>query len=52
MECMGPEERYQMVRELIEPRLGPMYVTPGNIDEQVKLLSFVLSEGINLALSE
>ena len=52
VECMGPEERYQMVRELIEPRLGPMYVTPGNIDEQVKLLSFVLSEGINLALSE
>lgn len=40
-------ERYQMVRELIEPRLGPMYVTPGNIDERVKLLSGIISEGIN-----
>ena len=40
-------ERYQMVRELIEPRLGPMYVTPGNIDERIKLLSYIISEGIN-----
>lgn len=40
-------ERYQMVRELIEPRLGPMYVTPGNIDERVKLLGYIISEGIN-----
>ncbi|MCI8465056.1 MAG: GPR endopeptidase [Lachnospiraceae bacterium] len=44
---MSLPERYQMVRELIEPRLGPMYVTPGNIDERIKLLSFIISEGIN-----
>ena len=44
---MALPERYQMVRELIEPRLGPMYVTPGNIDERIKLLSYIISEGIN-----
>ena len=49
VEDMTMEERYQMVRELIEPRLGPMYVTPGNIDEQIKNLSFLIAEGINLA---
>ena len=42
-------EWFRMVRELIEPRLGPMYVTPGNIDEQIKNLSFLIAEGINLA---
>ena len=44
---MELSERYQMVKELIEPRLGPMYVTPGNIDERVKLLGYIISEGIN-----
>ena len=49
VEGMRMEERYQMVRELIEPRFGPMFVTPGNIDEKIKLLSYTISEGINLA---
>ncbi|QNM06395.1 GPR endopeptidase [Qiania dongpingensis] len=49
VEGMRMDERYQMVRELIEPRFGPMYVTPGNIDERVKRLSFTISEGINIA---
>ena len=44
VEGMRMDERYQMVRELIEPRFGPMYVTPGNIDERVKRLSFTISE--------
>ena len=48
---MSLPERYQMVRELIEPRLGPMYVTPGNIDERVKLLSDIISEGLNLVFA-
>ncbi len=48
---MSLPERYQMVRELIEPRFGPMYVTPGNIDERVKLLSYIISEGINQVLA-
>ncbi len=52
VECMTMEERYQMVRELIEPRLGPMYVTPGNIDERIKMLSFLISEGINMTFGE
>ena len=49
VEGMRMEERYQMVKELIEPRFGPMFVTPGNIDERVGMLSFTISEGINMA---
>lgn len=49
VEGMHMEERYQMVKELIEPRFGPMFVTPGNIDERVKRLSYTISEGINMA---
>ncbi len=48
---MSLSERYRMVRELIEPRLGPMYVTPGNIDERVKLLGDIISGGLNQVFS-
>ena len=37
--------------ESITPHLNGMYVTPKDIDESVKRLSFTISEGINLALS-
>lgn len=43
-------EKQQMIRELISPHLNTMYVTPKDIDETVKRLSFTISEGINIAL--
>ena len=43
------EEKYQLIRELIEPHLGVMFVTPKDMDETIKMLSFTLSEGINMA---
>lgn len=45
-------EKQQMIRELISPHLNTMFVTPKDIDETVKYLSFMLSEAINLAFSE
>ena len=47
---MSGDEKYALVRELLEPRFGPMFVTPKDIDETVKRLSFTISEGINISL--
>jgi len=44
-------EKQQMIRELISPHLNTLYVTPKDIDETVKRISFTVSEGINLALN-
>lgn len=43
-------EKYQLIRELISPQLNGMFVTPKDIDEMIKRISFTISEGINLAL--
>ncbi|MFR1831735.1 MAG: GPR endopeptidase [Lachnospiraceae bacterium] len=43
------EEQYALIRELLEPEFGPLYVTPPDIDETVKELSFTISEGIHRA---
>ncbi len=45
-------EKYELVRELLAPQLNTLYVTPKDIDEAVKRLSFTVSEGINLALQK
>ncbi len=47
---MDSEEQYELIRELLEPEFGPMYVTPPDIDETVKQLSFTISEGIHRAV--
>ncbi len=46
---ISSDEQYDLIRELLEPEFGPMYVTPPDIDETVKELSFTISEGIHLA---
>ena len=43
-------EKYQLIRELISPQLNGMFVTPKDIDETIRRISFTISEGINLAL--
>lgn len=52
MEQLDQESQYELIRELLEPEFGAMYVTPQDIDERVKQLSFTVSEGIHLALYE
>ncbi|MBQ8814621.1 MAG: GPR endopeptidase [Lachnospiraceae bacterium] len=46
----SPSERYQLIRELVEPSLGQMMVTPKDIDERVSQLSHTIAEGMNIAL--
>ena len=50
VEQMDGRDQYQLIREILEPRIGPMYVTPHNIDERVETLSFTISEAIHMAL--
>lgn len=41
-------EKYELIKELIAPHLNGMYVTPKNVDETVKRISYTLSESLNM----
>ena len=43
-------DQYRLITELLEPEFGSLYVTPPDIDERVRQLSFTISEGIHRAL--
>lgn len=43
-------EKHQLIRELIAPHLNGMFVTPKDIDETIKRISFTISEALNIAL--
>lgn len=44
------EERYQLACEMVTPYLENMFVTPKDIDEAVKRISYTISEAINQAV--
>ena len=44
-------EKYELIKELIAPHLNGMFVTPKDVDEMVKQISYTISEGLNLLLS-
>lgn len=48
---LNDAEKYELIHELLSPGLNIMFVTPKDIDESVKRLSFTISEGINMALA-
>lgn len=41
-------EKYELVKELISPHLNGMFVTPKDIDEMVKQISYTVSESLNM----
>ena len=45
------KECRQSLREQISPQLNAMFVTPKDIDETIKRVSYTISEGLNIALS-
>lgn len=49
LEELNDAEKYELIRELLSPNLNTMFVTPKDIDESVKRLSFTISEGLNIA---
>lgn len=44
---MGPEDQYSLIRELLEPEFGSLYVTPPDIDQTIKQLGDTISQGIH-----
>ncbi|MCM1282596.1 MAG: GPR endopeptidase [Roseburia sp.] len=47
---LDERERQELARELLSPQLNGLFVTPKNIDDSIKQLSFLISEGLNVAL--
>lgn len=46
-DSLSEEDKYKIAGELLESDLGSMFVTPKNIDEAVKRVSYTISEAIN-----
>ena len=51
LEALEEEEQKEFLEEMISPHLHSMFVTPKDVDETVKYLSFTISEGLNMAFS-
>ena len=51
LNALNDMEKYELIRELLSPQLNTMFVTPKDIDESIKRLSFTLSEGLNIAFA-
>lgn len=52
LEALDEEEQKEFLEEMISPNLHSFFVTPKDVDETVKRLSFTISEGLNLAFQE
>ena len=50
LHSLNESEKQDLIRELLSPSLNTMFVTPKDIDESIKRLSFTVSEGLNIAL--
>jgi spore protease len=47
MNELTEEQRYELACNLVTPDMASMFVTPKNIDELIKRISFTISEAIN-----
>lgn len=52
MQGYNAAEKYELVKELISPHLNGMFVTPKDIDETVKRISYTISEALNMLFAE
>ncbi len=52
LETLDEMEKYELIRELLSPHLNAFFVTPKDIDEAIKRLSYTISEGLNMTFSK
>ena len=52
LENLEESEMEEFLGEVITPKLHSMFVTPKDVDETLKMLSFTISEAINIAAAE
>lgn len=51
LDALEEAEQKEFLEEMISPHLHTMFVTPKDVDETVKYLSFTISEGLNMAFN-
>ena len=51
LDTLEESEKKEFLEEMIAPALYSMFVTPKDVDETVKRLSFTISEGLNMAFA-
>ena len=52
LDALEEEEQKEFLEEMISPKFYTMFVTPKDVDETVRYLSFTISEGLNMAFSD
>ena len=52
LETLDEAEQKEFLEEMISPHLHGMIVTPKDVDETIKYLSFTISEGLNMTFAE
>ncbi len=50
LERLSKQEKYLLVKEVLYPHIGNMFVTPKEIDEVIEYLSTIIANGINIAM--
>lgn len=51
LDTLEETEKKEFLEEIISPHLHSMFVTPKDVDETVKYLSFTISEGLNMTFA-
>ena len=52
LDALEETEQKEFLDEMIAPNLYSMFVTPKDVDETIKYLSFMISEGLNIAFRQ
>jgi len=50
LQRLSRQEKYVLVKEVLYPHIGNMFVTPKEIDEVIEYLSNIIANGINIAM--
>jgi spore protease len=52
LKSIDRNEKYEMIREVLQPYIGNLIVTPKEIDETVERIAKVIANGLNIALHQ
>lgn len=52
LKSIDRNQKYQMIREVLQPYVGNLIVTPKEIDEAIEKISKVIANGLNIALHQ
>ena len=52
LDSMDYSRRKQVVQDFIPESMSRMYVTPKDVDELVRRISFTISEAVNISMSQ